>query len=165
MRFPHTLALFIFLAAKAAAVLAGENPERLTPSEIGSLPRATNGGGTSGVSTMRTSVLSGDPAEPGLYTIQIVVPPHTVIGAHSHRDDRVATVVSGIWYIGYGLKRDSNGLKRLSAGSFYTEPASKPHFAGTRDTPAVIRITGYGPTDTVYVDAADDPAKIGQGGK
>jgi hypothetical protein len=32
------------------------------------------------------------------------VPAHTRIAAHSHRDDRVATVISGTWDIGYGDK-------------------------------------------------------------
>src|SRR5690349_3882566 len=86
---------------------AGETQLRLTSAEIAALPRAENAAGTSGVSTMHTTVLSGDPIKSGLYTIQIVIPPHTTIRAHHHRDDRVATVVSGFWYIGYGTKREA----------------------------------------------------------
>jgi hypothetical protein len=33
------------------------------------------------------------------------------------------------------------------------------HFAFTGDKPAVVYITGIGPTDTRYVNAADDPSK------
>jgi hypothetical protein len=43
----------------------------------------------------------------------------------------------------------------LGPGGFYTEPAGQPHFAFTRDLPTVVYITGQGPTDTVYVVAAD----------
>jgi hypothetical protein len=81
-----------------------------------------------------------------------------VIKPHRHRDDRVATVVSGVWYIGYGAKRDEAELKALPPGSFYTEPASAAHFAGTQDRQAVVDITGYGPSDTVYLDVSEDPA-------
>ena len=147
------LAIAICALLAMQTVVAAEKAERLTPAEISALPFAGNGAGTSGVATIRTSVLSGDPSKSGLYTIQIVIPPHTTIGAHRHRDDRVATVVAGIWYIGYGAQRDAGALKELSTGSFYTEPAGEPHFAGTGDQPATVQITGYGPTDTVYVDA------------
>lgn len=162
MRRHRAMAICAILAGQAAIALSGEMPERLTPEEIGALPLSGNGAGTSGVTTMRTSVLSGDPAKPGLYTIQIVIPPNTTIRAHHHRDDRVATVVSGVWFIGYGAQRDAKQLKQLPAGSFYTEPAGEPHFAGTGGAPAIVHITGYGPTDTAYVDDADDPAKATQ---
>jgi len=153
------------LASATDPAAAGETQLRLTPAEISVLPLAENAAGTSGVSTMHTTVLSGDPTKPGLYTIQIVIPPHTTIRAHHHRDDRVATVVSGLWYIGYGTKREASVLKELSSGSFYTEPAGAPHFAGTGDLPAVVHITGYGPSDTIYVDAANDPGLQKPAGK
>jgi len=148
------LALF-FLCCVADCVSAGESQTRLTPEEITALPTITAGTGTSGVTSIRTTVLSGDPNKAGLYTIRLVIAPHTLIKPHHHRDDRVATVVSGLWYIGYGAERDVGALKALPPGSFYTEPAGVTHFAGTEDQPAVVDITGIGPSDTVYVDAAD----------
>jgi hypothetical protein len=54
--------------------------------------------GTSGTAGIRTLVLKGDPEADGLYTILLRIPPNTRIAAHAHRDDRVATVVSGDWY-------------------------------------------------------------------
>lgn len=136
---------------------AAEAPERLTPGEIAALPVLGAGTGTSGVAGIRTTVLSGDPNKAGLYTIRLTIPPHTVINPHHHRDDRVATVVSGLWFIAYGVKREAGALKALPAGSFYTEPAGAAHFAGTEDQPAVVDITGFGPSDTIYVDAMERP--------
>jgi quercetin dioxygenase-like cupin family protein len=147
----------LFACCAVNCVSAGETQERLTPQEIAALPSLDAGTGTSGVAGIRTTVLSGDPNKTGLYTIRLAIPPHTVIKAHRHRDDRVATVVSGLWFIGYGVKRDAGALKALPAGSFYTEPAAAAHFAGTQDQPAVIDITGFGPSDTVYVDAGESP--------
>jgi quercetin dioxygenase-like cupin family protein len=77
---------------------------------------------------------------------------HTKIEAHTHRDDRSVTVVSGTWYFGYGDRFDEQALKALSAGSFYTEPPNTSHFAQTLAEPVTVYITGYGPTDTQFID-------------
>jgi pimeloyl-ACP methyl ester carboxylesterase/quercetin dioxygenase-like cupin family protein len=140
-----------FLDAEQAALV------RLTPREIAALPVAGAGAGTSGISAVRTTILSGDPTSAGPYTIALQVPPHTRIAAHSHRDSRVAVVVSGTWYFGYGERADDAALKTLPPGSFYAEPAGLMHFARTGDAPAVVYIFGNGPTDTRYADAAADP--------
>jgi uncharacterized RmlC-like cupin family protein len=99
----------------------------------------------------------GDPDHTGLYTIMLQIPANTRIAAHDHRDDRVATVVSGTWYIGYGDSFNSADLKALPPGSFYTEPSNRSHFAETGDEPVIVQITGSGPSSTRYVDAASDP--------
>jgi quercetin dioxygenase-like cupin family protein len=147
--------------ALGAASLAGAAEEqlRLRPAEIAKLPTVGGVAGTSRAKGTVTTVLSGDPSKPGLYTISISVPANTKIGPHSHRDDRTAVVVSGKWFFGYGSSADPTGLKELSPGSFYTEPGGTPHVAATKDEPVTIYITGYGPTDTIYVNAADDPSK------
>jgi pimeloyl-ACP methyl ester carboxylesterase/quercetin dioxygenase-like cupin family protein len=105
---------------------------RLDPTEIDGLPTTGATAGTSDVKGIRTRVLKGDPAQSGLYTIQLEVPAHTRIEAHDHPDDRFATVVSGTWYFGYGASFSEDELKALPAGSFYTEPPHVPHFAQTR---------------------------------
>ena len=69
-----------------------------------------------------TKILSGDPSKAGFYSIVLSVPPNTTIQAHSHRDDRLATVVSGTWQFGYGDRFDEQALKRLPPGSVYPEP-------------------------------------------
>ena len=130
---------------------------RLTPSEFKFPQQGNPGTGTSGVGGIQTVVLKGDPNETGAYTIMLRVPAHTQIAAHSHRDDRVATVVSGTWQIGYGDKFDDSKLKALPPGSFYTEPPGQNHFAETGDEPVVVQITGFGPSSTEYVDPAQDP--------
>jgi quercetin dioxygenase-like cupin family protein len=78
-----------------------------------------------------------------------------VIPAHSHRDDRLATVVSGEWHFGYGDRFDAGTLKRLPPGSVYSEPAGTNHFAQTGDEAVVVEVTGYGPSDNHF--AADGP--------
>lgn len=122
-------------------------------------PSARAGGaGTSGASGIETVVLKGNPTKAGLYTLMLRVAPNVRIQAHSHKDDRVATVVKGTWYFGYGEKFDEASLKPLGPGSFYTEPPGVAHFAMTREE-VVLQITGTGPSSTTYVDPANDPAK------
>jgi quercetin dioxygenase-like cupin family protein len=144
----------------AAAATQPTPPSRvqLTPAQIQAMASTSKAAGTSGVSGIQTRVLRGDPNGPGLYTIQINVPAHTQIEAHRHPDQRVATVVSGTWYFGYGDKFDAAALKPLGPGSFYTEPAGEAHFARTGDSPVAVQITGVGPSATHYVDATRQPA-------
>jgi len=132
---------------------------RLTPSEFDFGKAASAGPGTSGVGAIQTIVLKGDPTKAGLYTILLRVPARTRIAAHRHPDERIATVVSGTWYFGYGKRFDPVNLKALPAGSFYTEPPAEDHFAETRETAVMVQITGIGPTGTTYVEQANNPAR------
>ncbi len=133
--------------------------ERLTPQEYKFPQQGNPGTGSSGLSRIETVVLKGNPDRAGVYTIMLRVPAHTRIAAHSHRDDRVATVVFGTWHIGYGDKFEEDKLKALPPGSFYTEPPSRNHFAETGDEAVVVQITGFGPSSTEYVDATKDPRR------
>jgi uncharacterized RmlC-like cupin family protein len=123
---------------------------RLTPTEVNAFGKSDSTAGTSGVSGIETTVLKGDPTKAGLYTILLKVPANTRIESHTHPDDRVAAVISGTWYFGYGDRFDERKLKALPPGSFYTEPPEEPHFARTGDTPVIVQITGFGPTGTHY---------------
>jgi|SRR5882672_5082265 len=147
------------LAALAGFALAQQKPGevRLTPADIGALPAGGASAGTSGVSGIETRILSGDPTAAGPYTIALRVPANTQIQAHTHRDDRTAVVVSGTWNFGYGQKAERALEKALAPGSFYSEPAGVAHFARTGAEPVTLYISGYGPTDTHYLDVSADP--------
>lgn len=158
--FIAALPIVVVLLGSAAAMTptaAGDGQVRLTPAEIEALAKQGAVAGTSGVAGIETTTLMGDPTQPGPYTIQLRVPAHTRIQAHTHRDFRSAVVVSGNWYFGYGERAGDALVAQLPPGSFYTEPAGQPHFALTRDEPAVVFITGIGPTDTVYSSRATAP--------
>ncbi len=145
---------FLILCAVALRLLGQDGQVRLSPAEINALTSANAGAGTSGVNGIQTRILKGDATKAGVYTIQLTIPANTKIQAHTHPDDRVATVISGTWYIGYGAKFDESKLKPLTAGSFYTEPPGVEHFAMTGNDAVVLEITGDGPTGTDYVEDA-----------
>lgn len=152
-----TFALTIF----SASAQAGKTSElRMTKEEIMEA-KATGptAPGSSNLSSIEVIVIHGDPSAKGLYTILLKVPADTKIAAHLHPDDRVATVISGTWYFGYGDAFDKSKLKLLSAGSIYTEVAGQNHFAMTGKKPVVVEITGYGPSGVTYMNPLDDPQK------
>jgi quercetin dioxygenase-like cupin family protein len=138
-------------ASQVHAAPAGQI--RLTQAEIAARHRASGGPGTSGVAGIQTIVLAGDPTVAGPYTIELRVPANTKIGAHTHRDDRTAVVVSGTWNFGYGLAATMSATKELGPGSFYSEPGGDAHFAITGHSPVTVIISGFGPTDTTFTDA------------
>lgn len=147
------LVLYIF-SANAQAELRMTKEEVLRAKAAG--PAAP---GSSNISGIQVIVIHGDPAAKGLYTILLKVPANTKIAAHLHPDDRVATVISGTWYFGYGDVFDKSKLKKLPPGSIYTEVENQNHFAMTDKYPVVVQITGYGPSGVTYVNPADDPVK------
>src|SRR5260370_28070860 len=111
---------------------------RMLPAEMRGGAVAGNQIGSSRLAGVHTKVLFGDPSKAGFYSILLFVPAHTTIQAHSHRDDRMATVVSGTWYFGYGVRCDPKSLKKLPPGSVYSEPSALHHFARTaKDSPIV----------------------------
>jgi quercetin dioxygenase-like cupin family protein len=147
----------LLLVAFAGAASAQERLLRLTPAEIAAMSQGGAGAGTSGVAGIRTVILYGDPTKAGPYTIALHAPPNVRIAAHSHRDDRTAVVVAGVWRFGYGRKADESLVKTLPPGGFYSEPAGVEHFAMTGPEGATVYISGYGPTSTDYVEAANTP--------
>src|SRR5579871_5000785 len=153
------ICLFVLvIVAATCSASAPSLPElRMTPTEITGGDKGDSQIGSSKLAGVHTKILAGDPSAAGFYSILLFVPAHTTIQAHSHRDDRMATVVSGNWQFGYGSHFEENGLKPLPAGSVYSEPGGVNHFARTTDTPVVVQISGYGPTDTRYFNPGDDP--------
>ncbi len=148
----------VVLALALATSLSAQQDGRATirPEDVPWPSARAGGAGTSGASGIETVVLKGDPAKPGLYTLMLRAGPNLRIQAHSHGDDRVATVIKGTWYFAYGPAFSETALRPLGPGSFYTEPPNAPHFAMTKEE-VVLQITGTGPSTTTYVDPAHAP--------
>jgi hypothetical protein len=61
----------------------------------------------------RLAVVVGDPTEPGPYTTRVKVPSGVRLMPHRHPEDRVYTVISGVFYIGLGeqlRQREAGGI-------------------------------------------------------
>lgn len=99
----------------------------------------------------------GNPAEPGPYTVRVRVQSGVKLMPHSHHEDRLYTVVSGVFYIGRGDKFDEAKLEAYPPGSVVVLPGETPHFHWARSGEYITQITAIGPISLVYIDAADDP--------
>ena len=153
------LTVLLFGSVLANAQTANKDQLRLTPQELMALkPTEAQAPGSSNYSAVQEIVIQGDPSKAGIYTIILKIAADTKIAAHLHPDQRMATVISGTWYFGYGDQFDENKLKKLPAGSIYSEVMAQNHFAMTKG-PVVVAITGYGPSGVTYVNPADDPKK------
>ncbi|MSO82088.1 MAG: hypothetical protein EXQ53_02160 [Acidobacteria bacterium] len=152
------VAAAIAVAAVGGRALAQDGRATIRPGDVRWPPATSGGAGTSGAAGIQTVVLKGDPAKPGLYTLMLRAGPGLRIQAHSHGDDRVATVLKGTWYFGYGDRFNEAALQALEAGSYYTEPPNVAHFAMTKEE-VILQIVGTGPSSTTYVDPANDPTR------
>ena len=60
---------------------------------------------------VRLAVIVGQPSEAGPYTIRVRVPHGVKLMPHRHPEDRVYTVMSGVFYIGLGDRFDPDKLQ------------------------------------------------------
>ena len=106
---------------------------------------------------VRLAVLVGDPSKPGPYVIRVRVPAGVRMMPHKHPEDRVYTVISGIFYIGLGETFDEAKLAAYAPGSVVVLPGDQPHFHWAKSGEYVSQVTALGPLGMFYVDPVNDP--------
>ena len=109
----------------------------------------------------RLAVLVGDPALPGPYVIRVRLPSGIKLMPHKHPEDRIYTVLSGIFFIGLGEEFDETKLVAHPPGSVVVLPGNQPHFHWARSGDYVTEVNATGPLGLVYVDPANDPRRTG----
>jgi quercetin dioxygenase-like cupin family protein len=107
--------------------------------------------------SVRLAVVVGRPSEPGLYTIRVKAPHGAKLMPHRHPEDRVYTVISGVFYIGLGEQFDADKLQAYPPGSVIVLPGNTHHFHWAKSGEYVTQITALGPLGLEYLDAKDDP--------
>jgi quercetin dioxygenase-like cupin family protein len=107
----------------------------------------------------RLAVLVGDPSKPGPYVTRVKVPAGVKLMPHIHPENRIYTVISGVFYIGRGEAFDPEKLKAYPPGSVIILPGNTPHFHWAKSSEYVTQITADGPLGMEYVDPKDDPRK------
>ena len=65
----------------------------------------------------RLAIVVGQPTEPGPYVIRVKVPAGVKLMPHQHPEDRVYTVISGVFYIGLGESFADEKLVAYPPGS------------------------------------------------
>jgi quercetin dioxygenase-like cupin family protein len=107
--------------------------------------------------TARLAVLVGDPQQPGPYVIRVRVPHGTKLMPHKHPEDRIYTVISGIFYIGLGEIFDENRLEAFAPGGVVVLPGGQAHFHWAKSGEYVTQVSAIGPLGLEYLDPEDDP--------
>jgi quercetin dioxygenase-like cupin family protein len=105
----------------------------------------------------RLAVVVGRTSEPGPYTVRVKVPSGVKLMPHRHTEDRVYTVISGVFYIGLGEQFDETKLQSYPPGAVVVLPSNTPHFHWARSGEYVTQVSAIGPISLHYVDPQDDP--------
>jgi len=105
----------------------------------------------------RLAVVLGQPSEEGPYTIRVKVPHGVKIMPHRHLEDRVYTVMSGIFYVGRGDEFDADRLEAYPPGAVIVLPSHTSHFHWAKSGDYITQVTAIGPVGFEYVNSNDDP--------
>jgi quercetin dioxygenase-like cupin family protein len=77
---------------------------------------------------VRLAIVVGQPSQVGPYVIRVKVPRGVKLMPHRHPEDRVYTVISGVFFIGLGDRFDPDELEAYSPGSVIVLPGNTSHF-------------------------------------
>lgn len=105
----------------------------------------------------RLAVLVGDPSKAGPYVVRVKLPADIKLMPHTHPEDRIYTVMAGVFYIGLGSTFDADKLKAYAPGSVVILPANTPHFHWAKSGEYMTQVAGVGPLGIQYVKPQDDP--------
>jgi hypothetical protein len=103
------------------------------------------------------AVIVGDTSRPGSYVVRVKVPADVKLMPHIHHEDRVYTVMSGIFYIGRGEEFDEARLEAYPPGAVVVLPGGTAHFHWAKSGEYVTQVTANGPISLEYVNPDDDP--------
>lgn len=107
--------------------------------------------------SVRLAVVVGQPSEHAPYTIRVKSPHGAKLMPHKHPEDRVYTVISGVFYIGLGDEFDDGKLQAYPPGAVVILPGNTSHFHWAKSGEYITQITAMGPLGLEYVNAKDDP--------
>ncbi|MEX0619397.1 MAG: cupin domain-containing protein [Pseudohongiellaceae bacterium] len=99
----------------------------------------------------RTTVILGDPGEPGLYVIRITFGPGQGSRPHYHSQARYITVIKGRWWVSSGPESDvydPDNMMPVETGTFIYQPPNGHHYDMAKDEEVIVQIMGMGPVVT-----------------
>jgi quercetin dioxygenase-like cupin family protein len=108
-------------------------------------------------SQARLAVLVGEPTKAGPYVIRVKVPKGVRLMPHRHPEDRIYTVISGVFYVGLGDQFDSEQLQAYPPGAVIVLPGDTSHFHWAKSGEYITQVTAMGPLGLEYVHSQDDP--------
>lgn len=110
---------------------------------------------------VRLGVVVGQPTSLGPYTIRVKLPHGQKLMPHKHPEDRVYTVISGVFYIGLGDEFDAAKLEAYPPGAVIILPGNTAHFHWAKSGEYITQVTAMGPLGLEYLNSRDDPRNHG----
>lgn len=107
--------------------------------------------------SVRLAVVVGQPLQDAPYTIRVKVPRGVKLMPHRHPEDRIYTVISGIFYIGLGDQFDAEKLVAYPPGTVIVLPGDTSHFHWANSGEYITQVTAIGPLGIEYINSNDDP--------
>jgi quercetin dioxygenase-like cupin family protein len=105
------------------------------------------------------AVLVGDPKQTGPYVVRVRARAGAKLMPHQHPEDRIYTVIAGVFYIGLGSAFDPEKLTAFPPGSVVILPGNTHHFHWAKSGDYITQVSGYGPLGIDYIDPQDDPRR------
>src|SRR5262249_39768298 len=107
--------------------------------------------------SVRLAVLVGQRSQEGPCVIRVKVSRSLKLMPHKHPEDRIYTVISGVFYIGLGEQFDPEKLEAYPSGAVIVLPGDTSHFHWAKSGEYVAQVTAIGPLGVEYVNPKDDP--------
>ena len=104
----------------------------------------------------QSAVLLGDPSKEGLFVLRLQAPKGYRIPPHTHPNQEVTTVISGMVKLGMGETADPAKAKSLPAGTLYALPPGMAHFIQFEED-TIVQVSTIGPWGINYINPKDDP--------
>ena len=104
---------------------------------------------------VESAALIGDSSREGLYVMVGRMAEGVVFPVHTHPDARLSTVMSGTMYYGVGEVFEDVEFTAYPAGSVVHTPPNTPHFMWAQDGEVIVQESGFGPTESVFLESAD----------
>ena len=99
-----------------------------TPTQVQSvLPDALQWRANPDLAGVQSAIALGEPSNSELYVLFGKMDAEAIFPAHTHPDDRITTVLSGVMYYGIG-EFDRANVQPYPAGTVIYTPAGVPHF-------------------------------------
>jgi quercetin dioxygenase-like cupin family protein len=105
----------------------------------------------------RLAIVVGRITEPAPYVVRVKLPGGVKLMPHRHHEDRVYTVISGVFYIGLGEEFDEAKLQAYPPGSVVVLPSGTAHFHWAKSGDYITQVQAIGPISLDYVHPEDDP--------
>jgi quercetin dioxygenase-like cupin family protein len=110
----------------------------------------------------RLAILVGDPQMAAPYVVRVHLPAGTKMMPHKHPEDRIYTVIEGVFYVGRGEAFDAEKLEAFGPGTVVVLPGNTAHFHWAKSGDYITQVSAIGPLGLDYVHAGDDPREKGK---